>query len=104
MDDVLAWRDRGNEGSNKAEAIDLVQDVLPHLNRRQSGQYFARTLLPKHCTVLKSRTVKVKATTKKRSAITVEQQFCWMETYHKVLAVLRSKNTGTCRQTGKLFG
>ena len=27
-----------------------------------------------------------------------------METYHKALAVLRSKNTGTCRKTGKLFG
>ena len=27
-----------------------------------------------------------------------------METYHKALAVLISKNTGTCRQTGKLFG
>ena len=50
--DVLARRDRGNEGSKKSEAIDLVQDILPHLNRRQAGQYFNRTLLPKHPTVI----------------------------------------------------
>ena len=102
--DVLARRDRGNECSKKSEAIDLVQDLSPHPSRRQAGQSFARTLLPKHPTVLKSRTVKAQATTTRRSAITVEQQFHWVETYHKVLAVLQSRNTVTCRQTGKLFG
>ena len=102
--DILDRRDRGNEVSNKAEDIDLVQDLLPHLNRRQPSQSFSRTLPPKHPTVLKSITVKAQATTIKRSAITVEQQFLWMETYHKALTVLRSKSTSTCRQTGKLFG
>ena len=102
--DVLVRRDRGNKGSNKSEAINLVQDLLPHPSRIHAGQYFTTTIIPKHHTVLKSRTVKAQATTTKRSAITVEQQFRWMETYNKALAVLRSKNTGTCRQTGKLFG
>ena len=102
--DVLVRRDRGNKGSNKSEAINLVQDLLPHPSRIQAGQYFTTTIIPKHHTVLKSRTVKAQATTTKRSAITVEQQFRWMETYQKALSVLRSKNTGTCRQTGKMFG
>ena len=63
---VLARRYRGNEGSKKSEAIDLVQDILPHLNRIQDGHSFARTILPNHPTVMKSRTVKAQATTKKR--------------------------------------
>ena len=102
--DVLARKDRGNDGSNREEAIDLVHDLLPHLNRRQARQSFTRTLLPNHPTVLKPKTVKAQATTTKRSAITVEQQFRWMETYNKALSVLRSKNSGTCRKTGKMFG
>jgi hypothetical protein len=48
--------------------------------------------------------VKAQATTTKRSAITVSQQFCWFKTYGNALHEIRKRNVGTCNQTGKTFG
>ena len=44
------------------------------------------------------------ATTTKRSAITVEQQFRWYCTYEQALDLLRELNAGVCQKTGKTFG
>ena len=48
--------------------------------------------------------MKAQATTIKRSAITVEQQFRWHHTYEQALNLLRARNTGVCKETGKTFG
>jgi hypothetical protein len=44
------------------------------------------------------------ATTTKRSAITVPQQFCWLRTYNSCLDDLRQRNLGVCNLKGKIFG
>jgi hypothetical protein len=44
------------------------------------------------------------ATSTKRSAITVPQQFHWLWTYNGCLDDLRRRNLGVCNLTGKTFG
>ena len=44
------------------------------------------------------------ATTTKRSAITLEQHFCWHTTVDADFNMLRSRNTGLCKLSGKAFG
>ena len=39
----------------------------------------------------------------KRSTITVEQKFWWISKYGEAIALLRERNIGTCRNTGKIF-
>ena len=102
--DVLARRDRGNDGAAPSEAIELVIELMPELTVAQATRHFNRTLLPNHSDQLKQHKVKAQATTTRRSAITVEQQFRWNKTYEAALSDLRRLNTGVCRLTRKSFG
>ena len=77
--DVLVRRDRGNDGLNNREAVDMVQDLAPELTRNQARDAFRRTIHPSNKDTL-TNIVKVQASTTKRSAITVPQQYRW----HKV--------------------
>ncbi len=102
--DALACLDRANDGSDLAGAIDLVQDINPHLSRVQARQPFSRTIRPNHPTnILKTKTMTAQATTTKRPAITVPQQFHWLRTYNGCLDDLRRRNLGVCNLTGKTF-
>jgi hypothetical protein len=77
ISDALARLDRSNDGLDLSGAIDLVQDISPHLSRTQARQTFSRTIRPNHPNILKPKTMTAQATTTKRSAITVHpQQFC----------------------------
>ena len=102
--DALARLDRANDGSDLPGAIDLVQDIDPHLSRTQARQTFSRTIRPNHPNLLKPKTMTAQATTTKRSAITVPQQFRWLRTYNSCLDDLRRRNMGVCNLTGKTFG
>jgi hypothetical protein len=51
--DVLARKDRVNEGATPAEAIDLVQELNPTLSRDQARRHLNRTLIPAHPQKLK---------------------------------------------------
>jgi hypothetical protein len=102
--DVLARKDRGNDGVKPSVAIDIVQEMNPALMREQAMQHFNKTLLKKHPSVLKNKKKVAQATTTKRSAITAEQQFRWHTLFDTALDELRAKNTGTCQLLGQTFG
>jgi hypothetical protein len=104
ISDVLARLDRANDGSDLSGAIDLIQDINPDLSRTQARQTFARTVRPNHPHILKPKNMTAQATTTKRSAITVPQQFRWLRTYNSCLDDLRRRNMGVCKLTGKTFG
>jgi hypothetical protein len=101
--DVLARKDRGNDGASPAEAIDYVIEISPKLTRDQARQHLNRTLLRNHPDQVKPKPKVAQATTTKRSAITVEQQFRWHATYDSCLDELKKRNTGLCQLTGLKF-
>ena len=82
-----------------SEAIELVIELVPDLTVTQATRHFNRTLLPNHSYLLKQHKVKTQATTTRRSAITVEQQYRWNKTYESALSDLRRLNAGLCRLT-----
>jgi hypothetical protein len=101
---VLARKDRANEGANYQEAVDLVQELDPKLTQEQARHHLLRTLLKGDTTIVKAKSVVAQQTTTKRSNITVPQQYRWHQTYEHSLDELRCKNTGVCRISGKTFG
>jgi hypothetical protein len=102
--DAMARKDRANDGANPSEAIDLLQELTPSLSREQSRRHLNRTLIPHHPEQIKLKPVVAQATTTKRSAITLAQQFRWHVTYEGALNELRERNTGKYRLSGKTFG
>ena len=77
--DVLIRHDRANQGKGVKEAVDILETMHPELKRTQLEGSFRRTVRPKFVKVL-TRPVTVQATTTKRAAFTVQQQWRW----HKV--------------------
>jgi hypothetical protein len=100
---VIARHDRGNDGKSQSESIDLVQDMNPALSRKQSANLFLRTVRPNNKDILTKNNVKAQATTTKRSAITIPQQYRWMQTYKSALDEIRRRNEGVCNLTGNPF-
>jgi hypothetical protein len=87
--DIVARHDRGNNGKSTSEVIDVVMMMNPSLKRKQASECFNRTIRPNNKDLLTQNNVKAQATTTKRSAITVSQQFCWFKTYGNALDELR---------------
>jgi hypothetical protein len=81
--DVLIRKDRANEGVGIAGAVDILEEMHPELKRGQIERSFRRTVRPANSFRL-TQPVAVQATTTKRTAITVTQQWRW----HKVRACL----------------
>ena len=79
---VLARVDRGNEGKNRQEAIDIVMELNPSLDRAKASKALTTHVLRKSEKV-KASLVLAQSTMTKRSAITVDQQFHW----HKTLSM-----------------
>jgi hypothetical protein len=48
--------------------------------------------------------MKTQKMTLKRSAITIEQQYRWFQTYGQAVKFLRENNTGLCKETGTTCG
>jgi hypothetical protein len=76
----MAWKYRANEGLTVAEGIDLVQEVQPHLSRKQAQIIFVKTVQGRNTDVLKNRFVLAQGTPMKQTGITIPQQFRWMST------------------------
>ena len=99
----LARRDRANDGATASEAIDLVQEINPDINRTAASRHLVHTLSARNPEIkLKPRVAQ--ATTTKRSNINVQQQFRWHTLYDSALNELRKRNVGVCNLTGKSFG
>ena len=77
--DTLIRKDRANQGEGVRGAVDMIEELEPHLNRAQITRAFRRTVRPKFKGRL-TNPVAAQHSTTKRSAITVTQQFRW----HKV--------------------
>jgi hypothetical protein len=91
--DVLRRYDRGNDGKNSRQAQDMLQDMVPALSREQARNVFRRTIHPSYKDVL-TNVVKAQASTTKRSAITVPQQYRWHTCVNKAYAKLKELNSG----------
>jgi transposase len=72
---VLARKDRANEGENYQEAVDLVQELDTKLTQEQARHHLSRTLLKGDTSIVKAKSVVAQQTTTKRSNITVPQQY-----------------------------
>jgi uncharacterized membrane-anchored protein len=72
---VLARKDRSNEGANYQEAVDLVQELDPKLTQEQARHHLSRTLLKGDTSLVKAKAVVSQQTTTKRSNITVPLQY-----------------------------
>jgi hypothetical protein len=101
---VLARKDRANEGENYQEAVDFVQKLDPKLAQEQARHHLSRTLPKGNTSIVKAKAAVAQQTTTKRSNITMPQQYRWHQTYDHSLDELRRKNTGVCRILGKTFG
>ena len=75
--DVVRRKDRANEGINRGEMAQMVQDLNPDLSVRASLNKTDK-LRKQHASVLTG-IVSAQASTTKRTAITVEQQYRWHE-------------------------
>ena len=73
--DVLARKDRVNEGASPSEAIEYIRKLNTDLSFIQEKLHFNRTLAPGHPDKLKKHKVKAQSATTRRLAITLEQQF-----------------------------
>ena len=100
--DVLRRQDRGNAGLNRRESIDMIGDLKPGLTRRQAAWAFDNAVRGKHKDELTG-IIKANASTEKRSAITVQQQFRWHSAVDGAFALLRQLNTGLT-PSGQTFG
>jgi hypothetical protein len=79
--DVMRRKDRGNDGMNRGSAIDMLHDLQPASKRASLARAFDRHLRPTFKDQLTG-IVKAQASTSKRCAITVQQQYRW----HRVRA------------------
>ena len=77
--DVLVRKDRANQGLGVGGAIDMIEQMHPDLRREQIDRCFRRTVRPAFKERL-TNPVAAQATTTKRTAVTVQQQWRW----HKV--------------------
>ena len=81
-------------------------DINNNLNRKQASDQLNKRVLPESAAagVLKAMTQKVQATTSDRTNISSAQQFCWHRLVDEEYDLLRTSNTGLCKQSGKTFG
>ena len=71
--DTLIRKDRANQGEGVRGAVDMIEELQPHLKRSQIVNSFRHTVRPRFKGRLTD-PVAVQHTTTKRSAITVTQQ------------------------------
>ena len=96
--------DRANEEMTPAQVQSQMLKLCPSLTNAQAMNHFYRSFKKAHEGKLKHKSVKAQKTTLCRSQCTVVEQYCWRKTVDKALDLLRDKNTGLCRKSGKSFG
>jgi hypothetical protein len=103
---VLARADRENDGLSSKEAVDMIQELAPDMTRLAAHRQIVLYVLPVNSAalVLKKSAQKVQATTSDRTNINVAQQYRWHCAVDEVYDLMRTKNTGLCKLSGKSFG
>ena len=103
---VLAHADQQNDGLWSKEAVDMIQELTPDITQVAPRRQIIRYVMPVNSTasVLKKFAQKVQATTSDRMNINVAHQFRWHRAVDEVDDLMRMKNTGLCKLTGKSFG
>jgi hypothetical protein len=91
--DVVRHHDRGNDGLNKRQCVDVLHELKPTIKRASVAQTFDRTVRKNHTAVLTG-IVKANPTTVKRTAIIVAQQYRWHMAVNQAHDFLRENNTG----------
>jgi hypothetical protein len=81
-----------------------MQKLNPKMSLDQAKNFYQKTWKKKQKGKVKMRTVMAQNTTSRRSQCTVAQQYRWFKLVEKAYCILREKNTGVCRRTGKSFG
>ena len=103
--DVLRRRDRANDGLNRLEALDLMSSVSSSLSLAQIRRCFDRNIRPANKHLLTG-IIKAQASTEKRNAITVPQQFRWHSNVDAAYQMLRDRNLEVgidCKTFGELM-
>ena len=90
--DAVRRVDRGNDGKSLREIHDTMQQLQP-ITEQQARDAFCRTIRSAHKKELTG-VVKAQATTTKRSAITVEQQYRW-HVFVDAAWAMNKEETGT---------
>lgn len=100
-------KDRANDGLSPKEMYGLIIDICPgkELTVKQARDHFERTMKTGHKHLLKQNFRVAQATTTKRNAMSIEQQWRWHALIDYQLKKLRELNTGLCGcKCGKTFG
>ena len=95
--DICARRDRGNDGLERKDLLEYLQEIKPGITPKQAENHYDRTLKKNHSSIIKTKSVAAQGTTTQRNAITVEQQFRWHKFIDSGIAFLRQKSTGICK-------
>jgi hypothetical protein len=103
---ILAHQDHANDGLSRKETKDVIMDLNTNLSQSQASKLLLRRVLPESAkaVVLKATTQKVQATISDCTNISLGQQFCWHCIVDEEYNLLRTSNTGLCKQSGKTFG
>ena len=77
MGDVMVWADREKNGTSRAEDMNVIQEINPMLDRRQSKGHFNWLVFTKARAdgKIKRRTLKSQATTTERTAIAYQSKW-----------------------------
>ncbi len=84
----------------------MIQELTSDITREATRRQIIRYVLPVNskASVLKKSTHKVQATTSNRTNINVAQLYRWHCAVDEVYDLMRTKNTGLCKLSGKSFG
>jgi hypothetical protein len=106
MVQTIVRSDRANEDMRFSGAVNnlvrLTENTKKPLSETQASNWVYKTM--RKDPRLKGRLVVAQKTTSKRSMSSVAQQWRWYRNIQEALNLLRQKNTGVCRKTGKQFG
>ena len=100
-----ARKDRANDGLEPVELLETIQTMHPALSKKQVRDHYHRTLKKRQSHLIKPSFCVCQATTTRRNAISVKQQWRWHQLINNELDFLRKNNTGVCKcGCGKTFG
>ena len=103
----MAKQHQTNDGISSKDSIGTIQDINPSINLRLSAsRQLLRNILPQNARagLLKYSMQKVQATTGNHTSRNVIQKYRWNKIVDKVFTMMRSKNVGLCKKSGKTFG
>ena len=105
MGNVMVWSDRGYNGMSRAEDMNVIQEINPMLDRRQSKGHFNWLVFTKARAdgKIKRRTLKSQATTTERTAIAYQSKWRQYVFSTNIFNDIRKNNMGVCKETGKTF-